>query len=109
MSTWKRAFLYTVRKKVKTVILFLLLLAMSTFTLTGLSIYKAADNSASSLRQSIGGSIRLELDENNRANWQYQQAAGGTMVGYTGTPITDSIFAKDFEFISGFSFGQGWC
>ena len=128
MSTWKRAFLYTVRKKVKTVILFLLLLAMSTFTLTGLSIYKAADNSASSLRQSIGGSIRLELDENNRAIWQYQQAAGGTMVGYTGTPITDkdiqkilsvdgiksynglgdgSVFAKDFEFISGFSFGEG--
>lgn len=128
MSTWKRAFLYTVRKKVKTVILFLLLLAMSTFTLTGLSIYKAADNSASSLRQSIGGSIRLELDENNRANWQYQQAAGGTMVGYTGTPITDkdiqkilsvdgiksynglgdgSVFAKDFAFISGFSFGEG--
>ena len=59
MSTWKRAFLYTVRKKVKTVILFLLLLAMSTFTLTGLSIYKAAENSASSLRQSIGGSIRF--------------------------------------------------
>lgn len=61
MSTWKRAFLYTVRKKVKTVILFFLLLAMSTFTLTGLSIYKAADNSASSLWQSIGGSIRLEF------------------------------------------------
>ena len=128
MSTWKRAFLYTVRKKVKTVILFFLLLAMSTFTLTGLSIYKAADNSAYSLRQSIGGSIRLELDENNRANWQYQQAAGGTMVAYTGTPITDkdiqeilsvdgiksynglgdgSVFAKDFAFISGFSFGEG--
>ena len=104
----KSIFIYST-EKVKTVILVLLLLAMSTFTLTGLSIYKAADNSAFSLRQSIGGSIRLELDENNRANWQYQQAAGGTMVGYTGTPITDSIFAKDFEFISGFSCGQGWC
>ena len=101
---------------------------MSTFVLTGLSIYKAADDSALNLRRSVGGSIRLELDESNGANWQYQQAAGGMMVEYVGTPITDkdiqkimsidgvkayngigdgSIYAKDFDFISGFSFGAG--
>ena len=128
MSTLKRAFLYTMRKKTKTLILFLVLVTISTFILTGLSIYKAADDSALSLRQSVGGSIRLELDENNRKNWQYQQAAGGMLVEYVGTPITDrdiqkimsidgvkaynglgdgSVFAKDFSFISGFSFGAG--
>ena len=128
MSTWKRAFLYVIRKKVKTVLLFCVLLAMSTFILTGLSIYKATDDSALSLRQSVGGSIRLELDESNGANWRYQQAAGGMMVEYVGTPITDkdiqkimsidgvkvyngigdgSVYAKDFDFISGFSFGEG--
>ena len=126
MSTWKRAFLYVIRKKVKTVLLFCVLLAMSTFILTGLSIYKATDDSALSLRQSVGGSIRLELDESNEANWRYQQAAGGMMVEYVGTPITDKdiqkiisvdgvkayngigdgdVYAKDFDFISGFSFG----
>ena len=128
MSTLKRAFLYTMRKKTKTLILFLVLVTISTFILTGLSIYKAADDSALSLRQSVGGSIRLELDENNRKNWQYQQAAGGMLVDYVGAPITDediqkimsidgikaynglgdgSVFAKDFSFISGFSFGAG--
>ena len=128
MSTLKRAFLYTMRKKSKTLILFLVLVTISTFILTGLSIYKAADDSALSLRQSVGGSIRLELDENNRKNWQYQQAAGGMLVDYVGAPITDediqkimsidgikaynglgdgSVFAKDFSFISGFSFGAG--
>ena len=128
MSIWKRAFLYVIRKKVKTILLFFALLAMSTFVLTGLSIYKAADDSALSLRRSVGGSIRLELDESNGANWQYQQAAGGMMVEYVGTPITDkdiqkimsldgvkayngigdgSVYAKDFDFISGFSFGAG--
>ena len=128
MSIWKRAFLYVIRKKVKTILLFFVLLAMSTFVLTGLSIYKAADDSALNLRRSVGGSIRLELDESNGANWQYQQAAGGMMVEYVGTPITDkdiqkimsidgvkayngigdgSIYAKDFDFISGFSFGVG--
>lgn len=126
MSTLKRAFLYTMRKKTKTLILFLVLVTISTFILTGLSIYKAADDSALSLRQSVGGSIRLELDENNRKNWQYQQAAGGMLVEYVGTPITDKdiqkiisvdgvkayngigdgdVYAKDFDFISGFSFG----
>ena len=124
----KRAFFYTTRKRGKTLILLLTLFVISTFVLTGLSILAAADQSALSLRQSVGGSIKLELDKDNRQNWTYQQGVGGTMVGYTGTPITDadiekvmsvkgirsyngvgdgSVFAIDFSFISGFSFGPG--
>ena len=124
----KRAFFYTTRKRGKTLILLLTLFVISTFVLTGLSILAAADQSALSLRQSVGGSIKLELDKDNRQNWTYQQGVGGTMVGYTGTPITDadiekvmsvkgirsyngvgdgSVFAIDFSFISGFSFGSG--
>ena len=124
----KRAFFYTTRKRGKTLILLLALFVISTFVLTGLSILAAADQSALSLRQSVGGSIKLELDKDNRQNWTYQQGVGGTMVGYTGTPITDadvekvmgvkgissyngvgdgSVFAMDFSFISGFSFGPG--
>lgn len=124
----KRAFFYTTRKRWKTLILLLTLFVISTFVLTGLSILAAADQSALSLRQSVGGSIKLELDKDNRQNWTYQQGVGGTLVGYTGTPITDadiekvmsvkgirsyngvgdgSVFAMDFSFISGFSFGPG--
>ncbi len=124
----KRALFYTTRKRGKTLILLLTLFVISTFVLTGLSILAAADQSALSLRQSVGGSIKLELDKDNRQNWTYQQGVGGTMVGYTGTPITDadiekimsvkgirsyngvgdgSVFAMDFSFISGFSFGPG--
>ena len=124
----KRAFFYTTRKRGKTLILLLTLFVISTFVLTGLSILAAADQSALSLRQSVGGSIKLELDKDNRQNWTYQQGVGGTLVGYTGTPITDadiekvmsikgirsyngvgdgSVFAMDFSFISGFSFRPG--
>ena len=124
----KRACFYTTRKRGKTLILLLTLFVISTFVLTGLSILAAADQSALSLRQSVGGSIKLELDKDNRQNWTYQQGVGGTLVGYTGTPITDadiekvmsikgirsyngvgdgSVFAMDFSFISGFSFGPG--
>jgi len=104
------------------------LFIISTFVLTGLSILAATDQSALSLRQSVGGSIKLELDNDNSWNWTYQQGVGGMMVGYTGTPITDadiekvmgidgirsyngvgdgSVFAVDFSFISGFNFGAG--
>lgn len=124
----KRAFFYTTRKRGKMLILLLTLFIISTFVLTGLSILAAADQSALSLRQSVGGSIKLELDDSNSRNWTYQQGVGGMMVGYTGTPITDadiekvmgvkgicdyngvgdgSVFAIDFSFISGFSFGAG--
>lgn len=124
----KRAFFYTTRKRGKTLILLLTLFVISTFVLTGLSILAAADQSALSLRKSVGGSVKLELDKDNRQNWTYQQGVGGTLVGYTGTPITDadiekvmsvkgirsyngvgdgSVFAMDFSFISGFSFGPG--
>lgn len=127
MNIAKRAFLYIFRKRGKSLILLLTLLVISTFVLTGLSILTAVEQSALSLRQSVGGSIKLELDENS-PNWTYQQGVGGTMVGYMGTPITDadiekimnvprirdyngvgdgSVFAIDFSFISGFSFGDG--
>ena len=60
MNLWKRALLYTMRKKGKTVILFLVLFVMSTFVLTGLAIRSAADRSAGELRKSVGGSIKLK-------------------------------------------------
>ena len=123
----KRAFFYTARKRGKTLILLLTLFVISTFVLTGLSILAAADQSALSLRQSVGGSIKLERDMDNSQNWTYQQGIGGVLVDYTGTPITDadiekvmsvkgirdyngigdgSVFAMDFSFIPGISFGQ---
>lgn len=128
MSLIKRAFFYTARKRGRTLLLLLILFVISTFVLTGFSILAAANQSALRLRQSVGGSIRLELDDENSRNWTYQQGVGGMMVGYTGTPITDieiekvmsvggirgyngvgdgSVFAVDFSFISGFSFGEG--
>ena len=61
----KRAFFYTTRKRGKTLILLLTLFVISTFVLTGLSILAAADQSALSLRQSVGGSIKLELSSMN--------------------------------------------
>lgn len=127
MNITKRAFLYMFRKRGKSLILLLTLLIISTFVLTGLSILTAAEQSALSLRQSVGGSIKLERDMDNSQNWTYQQGISGVLVDYTGTPITDadiekvmsvkgirdynsigdgSVFAMDFSFIPGINFGQ---
>jgi len=128
MNTLKRAVLYIGRKRGRALIIFLILLVLSTLAITGGAILQATQDAALSLRQSIGGSIKLELDDSNSNNWTYQQGVGGTLVDYTGTPITDadiekvmniegvrsyngvgdgSVFAIDFSFISGFSFGPG--
>ncbi len=128
MNTLKRAVLYIGRKRGRTLTIFLILLILSTLAITGGAILQATQDAALSLRQSIGGSIKLELDKSNSKNWTYQQGVGGMLVGYTGTPITDadiekvmsvkgirsyngvgdgSVFAMDFSFISGFSFGPG--
>lgn len=127
MNIAKRAFLYIIRKRGKSLILLLTLLVISTFVLTGLSILAATDQSALSLRQSVGGSIKLERDMDNGQNWTYQKGIGGVLVDYIGTPITDadigkvmsvkgirdyngigfgSVFAMDFSFIPGINFGQ---
>lgn len=128
MNTLKRAVLYIGRKRGRTLTIFLILLILSTLAITGGAILQATQDAALSLRQSIGGSIKLELDKSNSRNWTYQQGVGGMLVGYMGTPITDadiekvmsvkgirsyngvgdgSVFAIDFSFISGFSFGPG--
>ncbi len=128
MNTFKRAVLYMTRKRGKALIIFLILFVLSTFAITGTSILKATQETALSLRRSVGGSIKLELDESKSQNWAYQQGAGGTIVDYVGAPITDadvqkimnikgikdynavgdgSVFAKDFSFIQGIRFGSG--
>ncbi len=94
MNIAKQAFLYIIRKRGKSLILLLTLLVISTFVLTGLSILTAAEQSALSLRQSVGGSIKLERDMDNSQNWTYQQGIGGVLVDYTGTPITDADIEK---------------
>lgn len=129
MNFLTRAVCYVCRKWGKSLVLFFIFLIIATFVLAGISIYGAVNEAALGLRQSVGGSIRLELDETKRENWQYQQGTGGTSVAYTGTPITDaeiasimgidgitgynaigdgSVYGLDFDFIAGFSLGTSY-
>ncbi len=62
MSIFKRAFLYVIRKRGKTILLFTILLIMATFVLTGLSIWKASEAAQLDLRQSLGGKFDIFVD-----------------------------------------------
>ncbi|WP_042348570.1 ABC transporter permease [Bacillus massiliigorillae] len=63
MNLFERAFLYVRRKWGKSLLLFLVLLVISTFVMTGLFIQRASDIAALNLRQSLGGSFELRLDK----------------------------------------------
>jgi putative ABC transport system permease protein len=51
MNFMKRAFLYVSRKRGKSILLFFILLILSTFVLTGLSIGSASKQAQKNLRQ----------------------------------------------------------
>ena len=68
MNFIKRAVLYTARKWQQSLIAFLILLAVCTSALMGLSILKATDTAAANLRGQFGGTFSLRIDMSNPAN-----------------------------------------
>ena len=67
MGFIKRAFLYVAKKRGKSALLFIILLVMATFVLTGLSIEKATRATQDNLRYALGGDFEMAPDysENN--------------------------------------------
>lgn len=59
MNIWRRAYLYTVRKKGKSVLMLLILLMMSTMMLTCLSIQSASDKAALDIRKALTGGFTI--------------------------------------------------
>ena len=84
MNFIKRAFLYVARKWQQSIIAFLILLAVCTAVLIGLSILKASDTAAANLRGQFGGTFSLEIDMSNPANMQ----SAGSTDRYTGSYYT---------------------
>ena len=89
MNFVKRAFLYCIRQKVKTLILFLVLAIISTFLLTGLAIRDAAVGATEDARTAIGGKLFLEIDPANQ--YDSSQDGYGMTYTYNGDYITPEI------------------
>ena len=62
MDFIKRAFLYVTKKRGKSALLFIILLVIATFVLTGLSIEKATRVTQDNLRYALGGEFEMAPD-----------------------------------------------
>ena len=60
MNLVKRAGLYTIRHKEKSLILFLVLVVVSTLVLTGVSIVNAVNSTVTNVRRDIGGRVHID-------------------------------------------------
>ncbi len=90
MSVIKRAGLYCLRQRFKTILLFLMLTIIATFLLTGIAIRDAANGATAEVQTAIGGKIELTLDTEGHMG-SGQQNEWGTVYGYNGDLITEDI------------------
>lgn len=81
MNFIKRAFLYVARKWQQSVIALLILSAVGTSTLMGLSILEASGTAAANLRGQLGGTFSLKIDTDNPENMH----SAGSTDRYTGS------------------------
>lgn len=63
MNLWKRAYLHTARKKGKTILIFFILLTMSTLILICLAIQSATNTAALNIRESLMGSFTINAKQ----------------------------------------------
>lgn len=98
MKAIRRAYLYVIRKKGKSVLIFFILLTMATFVLTGLSIQKASQEAQKNLREALGGEfcITVELSESNPYFRMDDDGEGGFEL-YTELPITEDLINAVME------------
>ena len=95
MSFWRRAFLYVTRKRGKSILLFVLLLIMATFVLTGLAIGKASEVTQENLRQALGGEFQIMVNYSDDNPYfkvdMLEEDSAMSMVMYSELPITHDV------------------
>lgn len=112
MKVWKRASLYLMRKKGKSVILLAILTVIATLALLCMSIGNAADSAMKILRETMGGYFKIGTDYSQGYAGQVDEAmvqkvmdAGG-MKAYNGMDIT-YLMTEDLELQPGRFTGEG--
>ena len=81
MNFISRAWLYIIRKKGKSILLFIILLVMATFVLTALALGNASNAAQMELRKSLGGSFLIGFDyTENNPYLKVESVDGGTLL-----------------------------
>lgn len=98
MNFIKRAFLYVTKKRGKSTLLFIILLVIATFVLTGLSIEKATRVTQENLRYALGGEFEMAPDySKNNPYYKMETDEEGNFAIDTKMLITQEIINKVME------------
>ena len=99
MSSLKRAWLYVIRKKSRSILLFLVTFVLACCLLAGAALKSSADAEAEQVRQSLGSSFMITVDSTNPANYVEKDYYGMLMDSYVGPVLTmedvEQILAVD--------------
>lgn len=92
MSPFIRGIKYITRKRGKTVILFLLLLVISTLAMSGIAVRSAVETAQLNVRQALGGVFTMAQNTSDPSKWE-SSAVGeyGYKSWYTGAQLTEEL------------------
>lgn len=96
MNFLKRAIKYCTRQKLRSLVLFLTFTALSTTVLIAYSSERAVQQGTKQIKETVGASVRMEIDTNNQNNFGAAEDFGNGASGYTyqGDFITEKIIAS---------------
>ena len=93
MNFLKRAVKYCARQKLRSLVLFFTFTLLSTTVLIAYSSERAVQQGTKQIKETVGASVRMELDTNNQNNFGAAEDFGNGASGYTyqGDFITERI------------------
>lgn len=94
MNFISRAWLYVIRKKGKSILLFVVLLIMATFVLTALALGNASDAAQQNLRKSLGGSFNIHFDYSDNNPYLKVEETESGIIAYCTQQIEPELVEK---------------
>ena len=94
MNFMNRAWLYIVRKRGKSILLFVILLVMATFVLTALALGNASKAAQQELRQSLGGSFVIGFDYTENSPYLKVESVDGGTLMYSTQQISPELIEQ---------------
>lgn len=91
MRLRERAFLYIYRKRVKSLLLFITIILLSSFGIAGLLLRSITDSAIIQIRENFSGAFHIAPNMQNRAYIKVSETDGQTNISYIGDPLNDKI------------------
>ncbi len=112
MSLFRRAFLYLMRKRVKTITLFLIVFVIATLALSSVAFKGAVQTAQLNVREALGGCFVIQPNYNKSTSWEVLSDENGEIIGakFRGAmpseELADSIAAQ-LDGLLGFNLSGG--